>query len=501
MGTAVAGDEDEPWFAFWEWNRDRYLPGHATPVAAEVAPGATSPLDALRARATAALFAGLAAPEPEVRAGAALALGRAQARDAVAALTTLAHDADPAMAASGILALGAHGGPAATLALLHRGGGDIDAADRSARAWCILALADVQAHRAMPGVDAVVERWTRAGLGDAELTTAAAVHALACRSLAVAEACRPLATDAGAPPGLRAAAILTLPLVPDEGGTVLGLAHDRRPAIRASAAAVVPLLADGWGPDTARVLLADADRATVAACAGSLTLVRADRIGDALVRLAASESRPSARLGALCAAAATPELAVELLPRIRDHARTASDPSRGGAWLLAAGLLHDAEGRAPVLAALDARSGASARSRASAIDALGLLAAPADHVVLRRTLADHADPAVRGHAADVLARALGAGAVADLAAALRRDPEPLARAAIAEALGRTGAPVALLALLPAAEQTADVDLRAAALRSVGRCLGRATSPLGTVAEGGRHRALPPWLLAGLRYLR
>jgi HEAT repeat protein len=223
-----------------------------------------------------------------------------------------------------------------------------------------------------------------------------------------------------------------------------------------------PLVARVGSPGSAAALAALAEMAAprdVAAAAAERIVASLERSPDVEVRIAAA--RALARIGGTAAATAVGRRAVALVGRIAERrARTAGAPGASGAGeaadpvpavearearalLGAAGALR-AAGMEPLFLA-HARD-AQPELRAGALEGLSLLGGAGAPEILAAALADP-DPGVAGVAAEGLGRFGSRGAPALVAAARGERPAaPEWRAALARALGATGATEAIPAL-------------------------------------------------------
>jgi HEAT repeat protein len=381
-------------------------------------------------RATQALLLQLRDNVPDVRLEALAAIGKLRAGDAVDAIAPLATDHNPALRQASIAALGRIGTPAAVRALVATLGQGDDAGGGLDRTPLREALVSAGA-AGIAEVAAVLERPPSAAAATSAAWILGELHARE-RAPAIIAAMRrgalPPAAALHALAGTRTSE--SLPVVLEFAGDASAFVRDQ--ALDAAGALLDPALPDGRAVEPLTAALRDprldaGERASIARLLGRTGAARAApvlaglaRSRGALARLAAIDA-----IGTLGPAAATnPEDLDPLIEALGD-----SDP---GVRLHAAVALSEAgdgHARDAILARLDAAEA----DRAAVLTALGGILAriPSDVAVAR------------------LRHEL------DLAAGQDRD-------ALAEALGRAHAPVALDALVSLAEGPDVDDARTAA---------------------------------------
>lgn len=170
-------------------------------------------------------------------------------------------------------------------------------------------------------------------------------------------------------------------------------------------------------------------------------------------------------------------VALGLWGRGRDDAALAADvrsaraqennAEMDGLWLLALGLLGDRG--SDELLARQTRTGENSLTRTAAVYALGLANAPACLRILSEALREDSCPALRSTAAHVLAATCGDAATPILLDVARSSAVAELRAEATFALGATGDPAASSALVDLATSAANpAAVRGAALRALGR---------------------------------
>jgi HEAT repeat protein len=500
----------DAWWVWWEFNKLEFLDvrGLEQRLAGEGGhpPGEVASMtEPLRRTRVPFLIETLLDPDAEVRAAAALTLGRIGREEAVAPLTALL--ADPSQrvrqhALFGLGATGTSGGAEVLLALLEHGGrcaADGESVVPRAVPLAILALGVGRCTGMDPGVGAAVallaprvEETSRPGALWAACLFQRLAPAPALEALALA-----LAGDRSQPVVVRAAALEALGASSDPAAMarLQDALFGRELELRRSAE-----LALGRSPQPA------ATAALMTACeleseplARGFTLLSLGMRGGARARdflLAAFERGPLAAepwaalaLGIHARGSADPRIAAALLaagPRLRN------EDSRP-AVLLALGLAHEVRAESRARAAVEHSE--SPRERGYAATALALLGGDANRAFLRARLERERSGFVRASIAQALATFGTATDVVPLFTALRGLADGGLQAVTAASLGQLGAVAALPGLDELARHEDDSALvRATAFGGLGVLLARgAPLVLPSISRGANFALYDDWV--------
>lgn len=475
-------DTDSAWWLWWEYNKLDYLRPNALSARAYprtgdgVGDAFDDQLEALRRTLEPRLIEALGDSDANVRASAAVALGRTAGDAAVDPLLGLLDDRSRTVRQRALLALGATGAPRAQAILLHvaREGTQPDGEDVTplARPLAVVALGLGRRAGFDASVDAEVARLleTRSHAERERMGIAGLMYHTLAPSAELEEIAARLADSASEPQGVRSRALESLRSA-SEPAVLSDLQHalngsrleSRRSAALALGDFAHPLAsaalltafeteaeptARGFllvsigrqGGDEALEFLADTlrdgkhgMRPWAALGLGVLAHRHADlEVGDVL-REALARERNRDTQGAFWLALGLAR-DVEALPLLREGLAEAADPRQRMYAATALSLIGGEEARAALLARLELEP--SAMARTSIQQALGILGRQGDAPALYHALRRLSTPELRGLAASALAFHGSGGALAALHELERsRSSGDVTRAAAYDGLG------------------------------------------------------------------
>ncbi len=513
---------DERWVAWWDWNRAAFLDEAAASkeprTARLIGPTTHSGCDSIRPpepfgtneriASRTRLSAALRDPDSNVRAAAAVALGRLGDDADVAALEGLLDDADRGVRNDAILALGANATNRAVrvlsqIALDGSLAGDHRAAVSDvARPLAVLALGVASRRGARTATGVFVRALAEHDRGEEgeRMRTAALLHT----DLVHGDALRVLARDTLEQPELdvavRCCAVEALDFTAaDSRRAILESLNGRELSLRRSAALTLgrtksplalPSLMTAFEMENehftrALILISIGEHGGADARTFLLEqMVKGPKSLRAFAAIGSGLCARDARDAVVCAA-------------IRDAWKRENNHDHADAYLLAMGLARDADA-VPLLMEVVHQSGSSL-SRSIAAQALALAGGPAVRDTLRQQLAADSCPYARSIAAEVLGAIGDASDAERIVAALGNLRSPDERVRLANALGRLGGPPAYAALvrsLDGDELTARE--RAALLQALGQVLDpHPERCLSSLARAANYTVFPTWLRPAL----